>query len=146
MTFDFDHPPSRVGTDSQKWQKYAGRDILPLWVADMDFKSPPALIEALQARVAHGIFGYARPVASTTEAVVTGLERLYGWSIDPAWIVLLRQGIKTRNGRGRRSRFASGTAIRPFCYDSAPSGGRFWLLAGRNPNLVEYGSKIPTYR
>ena len=89
MTFDFDHPPSRVGTDSQKWQKYAGRDILPLWVADMDFKSPPAIIEALQERVSHGIFGYARPVASTTKAVVDGLQRLYGWTIDPSWIVWL---------------------------------------------------------
>ena len=41
MTFDFDTPPDRQGTDSQKWQKYAGRDVLPLWVADMDFRSPP---------------------------------------------------------------------------------------------------------
>ena len=39
MTFNFDHVPQRLGTDSQKWQKYAGRDILPLWVADMDFKA-----------------------------------------------------------------------------------------------------------
>ena len=57
MTFDFDHPPERRGTDSQKWQKYAGRDILPLWVADMDFVSPPAITAALQQRVAHGIYG-----------------------------------------------------------------------------------------
>ena len=51
MTFDFDPPIVRVGTDSQKWQKYAGRDVLPLWVADMDFKSSPAIIEALHQRV-----------------------------------------------------------------------------------------------
>jgi cystathionine beta-lyase len=89
MTFDFDTVPNRLGTDSQKWQKYAGRDILPLWVADMDFKSPPAIIEALHRRVEHGIFGYARPVKSTVDAVVTAMHGRYGWTIDPAWIVWL---------------------------------------------------------
>jgi cystathionine beta-lyase len=89
MTFDFDNPVNRAGTDSQKWQKYAGRDILPLWVADMDFKSPPAIIEALHARVEHGVFGYARPVKSATESVVAALESRYGWKIDPAWLVWL---------------------------------------------------------
>ena len=48
MTFDFDTVIDRRGTDSQKWQKYAGKDILPLWVADMDFKSSPAIIEAMK--------------------------------------------------------------------------------------------------
>jgi cysteine-S-conjugate beta-lyase len=47
MTFDFHTPPERRDTDSQKWQKYAGRDILPLWVADMDFKSSPGVITAI---------------------------------------------------------------------------------------------------
>jgi len=89
MTFDFDTVPGRLGTDSQKWQKYAGRDILPLWVADMDFKSPPAVIEALRRRVEHGIFGYARPVPSTVEAIVKALQQRYGWTIDPTWLVWL---------------------------------------------------------
>ena len=74
MSFDFDTPPDRRGTDSQKWQKYAGRDVLPLWVADMDFRTAPAVIEAMQRRVAQGIFGYARPVKSTVDAVVNALE------------------------------------------------------------------------
>lgn len=89
MQFDFDTVPSRLGTDSQKWQKYANRDVLPLWVADMDFRSPPAIIDTLQRRVADGIFGYARPVKSTVDAVVNALASRYGWSIDPAWIVWL---------------------------------------------------------
>src|SRR3954469_15239752 len=80
MTFDFDHPPERAGTDSQKWQKYAGRDVLPLWVADMDFKSPPAIIEALRRRVEHGVFGYARPVKSTVDAMVNAMHERYGWT------------------------------------------------------------------
>lgn len=89
MTFDFDHPPAREHTDSQKWQKYAGRDVLPMWVADMDFKVPPAVIEALHRRVDHGIFGYARPVKSTVDAVVEMLQRQQGWSIEPEWLVWL---------------------------------------------------------
>ncbi len=89
MTFDFTTPPERRGTDSQKWQKYAGRDVLPLWVADMDFRSPPAVVEALHRRVDHGVFGYARPTAATTAAVVDYCARRYGWQVDPAWLVWL---------------------------------------------------------
>jgi cystathionine beta-lyase len=88
-SFDFSTVPERRGTDSQKWQKYAGRDVLPLWVADMDFKSPPAILSALHARVDHGIFGYSRPVASTVEAIVSAMQLRYGWTIEPAWIVWL---------------------------------------------------------
>ncbi len=89
MSFDFDQPPAREGTDSQKWQKYAGRDVLPMWVADMDFTVPPAIVEALHRRVDHGIFGYARPVKSTVDAVVDMFRERHGWTIDPAWIVWL---------------------------------------------------------
>jgi cystathionine beta-lyase len=89
MTFDFDTVIERRGTDSQKWQKYAGRDILPLWVADMDFKSSPAIVAALQERVATGMFGYARPVKSTVDAFVNAVEQRYGWRIDPSWLVWL---------------------------------------------------------
>jgi cystathionine beta-lyase len=89
MTFNFDTPQDRRGTDSQKWQKYAGRDVLPMWVADMDFEVAPAIVEALRRRVDHGIFGYARPVSSTVEAVVAAIGSLYNWTIDPNWLVWL---------------------------------------------------------
>jgi len=89
MTFDFDHVSQRLGTDSQKWQKYAGRDILPLWVADMDFKASPAIVAALQQRVANGVYGYARPMGSTVNAFVDAMAQHYSWTIDPAWIVWL---------------------------------------------------------
>jgi len=89
MNFDFETVPERRGTDSQKWQKYAGRDVLPMWVADMDFKSAPAIMQALHARVDEGVFGYARPVKSTVDAVVTALEARHDWKVDPAWIVWL---------------------------------------------------------
>jgi cystathionine beta-lyase len=87
--YNFDTVPERRGTDSQKWQKYAGRDVLPLWVADMDFVSAPPILKALRERVDHGIFGYARPTASTVEAVTNALAARYGWKIDPSWIVWL---------------------------------------------------------
>lgn len=89
MHFDFDAPVERAGTDSEKWMKYAGRDILPLWVADMDFAAPPAIIDALQARVAHGVFGYNQPTAGQTQAVVDYLARQFDWPIEPSWIVWL---------------------------------------------------------
>jgi cystathionine beta-lyase len=89
MTFNFDSPPDRRGTDSQKWQKYAGRDILPMWVADMDFESAPAIIEAIRKRASHGIFGYSRPVKSTVDAVIGAMASRYGWQVDPSWLVWL---------------------------------------------------------
>jgi len=89
MTFNFDRPPERRGTDSQKWQRYEGRDVLPMWVADMDFETAPAIVEALRRRVAHGIFGYARPLRSTVDAVLEDLERRHRWKVDPSWIVWL---------------------------------------------------------
>ena len=85
----FDTPIDRRNTDSIKWSKYAGRDILPLWVADMDFAAPPAVLDALQQRIAHGVFGYGGAWPSLTESVLTHLETEYGWSIEPEWIVWL---------------------------------------------------------
>jgi cystathionine beta-lyase len=89
MSFDFDRIIDRASSDSRKWRKYAGRDILPLWVADMDFSAPPAVIEALHRRVDHGVFGYAGPQPSLTEAVVAYCANHYGWKIEPNWIVWL---------------------------------------------------------
>jgi cystathionine beta-lyase len=79
----------RQGTDSIKWGKYAGRDILPLWVADMDFAAPPAVLAALQQRVAHGVFGYGQSSPGANAAVCDHLQRHYDWTIEPDWIVWL---------------------------------------------------------
>ena len=67
--FDFDTVIDRRNTASLKWDKYIGRDILPLWVADMDFKSPPAVLKALQDRIEHGIFGYAQAHEGLNDAI-----------------------------------------------------------------------------
>lgn len=85
----FDTPIDRRGTDAIKWAKYAGRDILPLWVADMDFPAPPAVLAALHRRIDHGVFGYGGPWPTLTESVLTHLEIQYGWRIEPEWLVWL---------------------------------------------------------
>ena len=84
--FDFSIPVERRNTASMKWDKYKGRDIIPLWVADMDFCSPPAVINALQQRIAHGVFGYTHPPESLNTIVVEMLQADYGWEIKPQWL------------------------------------------------------------
>jgi cystathionine beta-lyase len=85
--FDFDTPVDRAGTHSSRWEKYAGRDVIPLWVADTDFRSPPAVIEALRKRIEHGVFGYTTPPPELRELIVERMARLYAWRIAPESIV-----------------------------------------------------------
>ena len=72
-----------------KWDRYKGKDIIPMWVADMDFCSPPAVIDALHKRIEHGVFGYTIPTDDLNEIVVSMLKADYGWSINPLWLVWL---------------------------------------------------------
>ena len=88
MRTDFDRPVDRTGTASFKWDKYAA-GILPLWVADMDFVSPPAVVAALRERAAHGVFGYALVPDSLIDAIRAHLVARYGWRIEPDWLVWL---------------------------------------------------------
>lgn len=87
--FDFDRIIDRRSLPSEKWGRYAGRDVLPLWVADMDFAAPPAVLEALQQRVGHGVFGYTEAWPSLVDAVIDGLRRDHDWSIEADWLVWL---------------------------------------------------------
>ena len=87
--FDFDRVVDRQGTASTKWEKYRGRDVLPMWVADMDFESPPAVIEALHRRVDHQVFGYTNTPELLIETVVARLAERYDWQIDPNWLIWL---------------------------------------------------------
>lgn len=87
--FDFDSVLERHGTGSEKWDRYRGRDVIPMWVADMDFRSPPAVIEALRRRVEHGVYGYTGPTPEVMKAVLDMLARDHGWAVEPAWIVWL---------------------------------------------------------
>jgi len=87
--FDFDTPVDRYHTASIKWERYSGRDIIPLWVADMDFRSPPAVIEALNKRIEHGVFGYGADPRALTEMVCEMLARRYSWQVEPEQLVWL---------------------------------------------------------
>lgn len=89
MSFDFDAVPDRRDTDSLKWRRYQGRDIIPMWVADMDFASPAPVLEALHARIHHGVFGYAVPPKKLADVVVARMAERYQWQIEPTWIVWL---------------------------------------------------------
>lgn len=87
--FDFDHAPDRAGTGSLKWDRYAGRDVLPLWVADMDFRSPPAVVDALRARAEHGVFGYTVPYEEVVQETLSYLTRVHGIEARAEWLVWL---------------------------------------------------------
>ena len=82
MEYDFSRPTERRGTDSYKWDSAPETDIIPLWVADMDFETFPGITEALQRRVAHGIFGYTRVPEAYYEAVCRWFGKHHGWNIN----------------------------------------------------------------
>jgi cystathionine beta-lyase len=86
--FDFDLVIDRKSSGSNKWNFYPD-DVLPMWVADMDFRAPPAIIKALQAKIEHGIFGYELPSESLLNLICEHLDRLYGWKVTPKSIVAL---------------------------------------------------------
>ncbi|MBN1481620.1 putative C-S lyase [candidate division KSB1 bacterium] len=86
---DFDKKVNRSGTGAVKWDWYKDRDILPMWVADMDFTSPPAVIEALKQRAEHGVFGYTWHTRELVDVIIERLHRLYQWQVQPEWIVWL---------------------------------------------------------
>ncbi|WP_299726243.1 PatB family C-S lyase [uncultured Endozoicomonas sp.] len=86
MSIDFDNVIDRTNTSSLKWDRFAS-DVIPLWVADMDFKSAPEIIEALHERIDHGVFGYTMPDGELEQLVVERCRNLYHWDIEPEWIV-----------------------------------------------------------
>ena len=87
MKYDFDTIIPRRGTNSYKWDTPEEENVLPMWVADMDFRTAPTIVEALQRRVAHGIFGYTKVPETYYDAVVRWFENRHRWRIDPRWII-----------------------------------------------------------
>jgi cystathionine beta-lyase len=102
MNYAFDEEIDRRGTNSVKWEFVMGENdllhwertdrflgeqrVLPLWVADMDFRCPQAVIEALRSRVEHGIYGYSAPTKAFFDSVVHWMDRRNGWQVQPEWI------------------------------------------------------------
>ena len=87
MKYDFDTIISRRGTNSYKWDIPEEENVLPMWVADMDFRTAPAIIDALQKRVAHGIFGYTKVPEAYYDAVVRWFDDRHRWQVDSRWII-----------------------------------------------------------
>ncbi|MCE0827625.1 PatB family C-S lyase [Buttiauxella sp. A2-C2_NF] len=88
MAFNFDEGIDRRHSDSSKWNKF-GDEVLPMWVADMDFRSPPCILDALHQRVEHGVFGYGVRPQELIEVVIERMASRYQWQIKPEWIVIL---------------------------------------------------------
>lgn len=89
MTIDFDAVIDRKGTFSTKWEKYRDTDVLPLWVADMDFRSPEPVVNALVERAEHGVFGYTQTPGELIQVIVERLAARYDWHVEPEDIVFL---------------------------------------------------------
>src|SRR6266542_3705826 len=101
MTYDFDRLIDRRRTDSSKWQTY-GPDVLPLWVADMDFQSPEPVIRALRERVEHGVFGYLMlEQPEFHQLFADRLLKRYGWRVSPDAVVIIPGVIPGFNVAGR---------------------------------------------
>ena len=87
--YDFDKVIDRKQSYSKKWRKYAGKDILPLWVADMDFTAPPVILAALQRTLDHGVFGYSMHQEDARRDIVNYLQREYNWGVAEKDIIWL---------------------------------------------------------
>jgi len=91
MKYDFDKVIDRRNTDSVKWGTvealFGDKDVLPMWVADMDFPIAQPITEALRKRTEHEVYGYAKPQPSVIESVVDRLRKKYNWKIEPEWVV-----------------------------------------------------------
>ena len=86
MPYDFDTVIDRRRSDSTKWNVYP-EGVLPLWTADMDFCVPEPVVSALRARAEHGVFGYCTEPTELRALLVERLARLYGWQVEPQWII-----------------------------------------------------------
>nr|WP_321454013.1 MalY/PatB family protein [uncultured Carboxylicivirga sp.] len=87
MTYNFDEVVNRKGSNSYKWDTNRNNEVLPMWVADMDFKTAPPIIEALTQRVQHGVFGYANVPDAYYNAVIDWFERRHQFPIEKDWMI-----------------------------------------------------------
>jgi cystathionine beta-lyase len=132
MPYDFDLIIDRRHTDSAKWRRY-DEDVLPLWVADMDFVSPGPVIRALEERVAHGVFGYGMPPDGLREVIQEQLAQLYGWRIETDDIIFL-PGVVTGFNKACHAVGAPGdeilveTPVYPPMLDAPENAGRVCKL------------------
>jgi cystathionine beta-lyase len=112
MAFNFDEWIDRRHSDSAKWNKFSDA-VLPMWVADMDFRSPPCILEALQARIQHGVFGYGARPHALIDVITERLAARYQWRIKPEWLLFLPGVVAGLNLCVRAFTTASALTIAP---------------------------------
>ncbi|MGD9874626.1 MAG: MalY/PatB family protein [Kiritimatiellia bacterium] len=110
MKYNFEHCPPRRPTESEKWLEYP-EDVLPLWVADMDFVSPEPVVRAIRDRVEHRVFGYGRDRADLKELIVRRMEERYAWRIREEDVVLIPGVIRGFNLACRATAMPGGEAL-----------------------------------
>jgi len=160
MNIDFDAPVDRSGTWSLRWDRYPGRDVIPLWVADTDFRAPPVVIEAFREWLEHGVFGYTHPPEELREAIVERMARLYGWKVDGDWIVFLPGVVPGLHLAARRlaradehalvpvpiyHHFKRAVELAPRAHDDVPlvlEGGRWVFDEERLATLVRANTRL----
>lgn len=125
----FDDLEDRLAWSATKWEKYRGRDVIPLWIADMDYPVAPAIERALAAHVRHGNYGYTSPPRELKDELVAYHRQRYAWQIDPEWIVWLpglvlglNLAVKTCCGDGESA--LTFTPVYPPFLSAAPTQGR----------------------
>jgi cystathionine beta-lyase len=130
MKFDFDTLPNRRESESAKWNAY-GDDLLPMWVADMDFLTPEPVIQALRDRADHGVFGYALPPEGIKDVVMEWLHKRYGWAVNAEDLILVPGVVAGFN-------LASHSVTRPGdgVVLQTPTYGPFFSVA-ENVNLIQ---------
>ena len=84
MKHNFDELIDRKGTECKKWDTYAD-DVIPMWIADTDFKCPQPVVDAMVKRAQHGIFGYPVNVVNFEESIVNWQKKRFGWNIETDW-------------------------------------------------------------
>jgi len=138
LGYQFDQEIDRRNTSSSKWEKYAGRDILPFWVADMDFATPTFIRQAVKDRLDHEVIGYTRPPASLTRAFQGWLARNHGWRIPEEWVLWIPGVVPGVNLTARAVAEPNGAIIVP-----TPVYYPFLSVAG---NSGQVGINVPLAR
>ncbi len=131
MRYDFDKVIERRNTGSSKWDNlkalFGSDDVLPLWVADMDFRIPQPIIDAISERIKHPVFGYTRVGAGAIGAVTQRLESKYGWKVSPESVVITPGVVPAVNAAVRAYAGEGGAVV-----VQSPAYPPFWATGPNN--------------
>lgn len=131
MKYSFDEVIERRNTDSSKWDNvtalFGSPDVLPMWVADMDFRVPQPIVDAVKKRAEHPIYGYTKMSASIVASVTDRLYRKYGWKVEPDWVVFTPGVVPAVNAAVRAFAVPGGSVV-----VQSPAYPPFWSALSNN--------------